>query len=385
MLIPRFYQNLNKYLEPNKVLVIFGPRQVGKTTLIKNFLSTTKLKYKLDSGDNIKTQEVLGSQDFARIKEYTSGYELLVIDEAQRIPNVGMGLKIIVDEIPGIRVITTGSSSFELSGQIGEPLTGRKQTLTLYPVAQLELALFHNQYELKENLGERLIFGNYPRVITSKTKEQKIAVLDELVNSYLLKDILELERVKGSKILLDLVRLLAFQVGSEVSLTEIGTKLGIDYKTVARYIDLFEKVFVIFNLRGYSGNLRNEITKKSKYYFYDNGIRNAVISNFNDIDLRDDQGKLWENFLVCERLKHQEYKKIHANNYFWRTWEKKEVDWIEEREGKLFGYEFKYSKKAGMAGKTAKVPKEFLDSYKHLNATLEIINPENYLKFVGAE
>lgn len=374
MLIPRHYQNLNKYLQPNKVLVIFGPRQVGKTTLLQNLLSETKLKYKLDSGDNISTQNILGSQDFTQILNYAAKYELLAIDEAQRIPNVGMGLKIIVDQIPKIKVIATGSSSFELSGQIGEPLTGRKRTLTVYPISQIELHTLYNRFELKEKLSEWLILGSLPAVITAKTKENKIIVLEELVNSYLLKDILELERIKASKILIDLLRLLAFQIGNEVSLTELAKQLGIDYKTVGRYLDLLEKSYIIFNLRSFSRNLRKEIAKKSKYYFYDNGVRNAIIQNYNNLELRDDVGKLWENFLVVERLKTQAYKNIHANNYFWRTWEQKEIDWIEEREGKLFAYEFKYSTDK------IKIPNDFSNTYP--DAKFQVINQNNYLDFL---
>ena len=373
MLLPRFYQ-LDQYLEPNKVLVIYGSRQVGKTTLLKNFLASIDLKYKLDSGDNIRVQQILSSQEFSKIIEYASGYELIAIDEAQRIPNIGAGLKILVDQIPDIKVIATGSSSFELSGQIGEPLTGRKRTLILYPLSQLELAEIYNLYELKEKLSEFLVFGAYPTILTAQTKIDKISLLEEIVNSYLLKDILELEKIKASKILLDLLRLIAFQVGNEVSLTELGKSLGLDYKTVARYLDLLEKSFVLFNLRGFSRNLRKEITKKSKYYFYDNGIRNAIISNFNDLEKRDDLGKLWENFMVSECLKTQQYLNIFANNYFWRTWDQKEIDWIEERQGKLFGFEFKFS-----SDKT-KIPKEFLKVYP--NAEIAIITRENYLEFL---
>jgi predicted AAA+ superfamily ATPase len=373
-MLHRYYQDLGQYLKPGKVLVIYGSRQVGKTTLLKNFLSQTKLNYKIDSGDNIKTQQVLSSQDFTKILEYIQGYELFVIDEAQRIPGIGMGLKIIVDQAPQIMVIATGSSSFELAGQIGEPLTGRKKTLTLYPMSQIELAAIYNPHEMRERLDEWLVFGGYPAVITAKGKEEKIAILEEIVGSYLLKDILELEKVKGSKILLDLLRLLAFQIGNEVSLSELAGQLGIDYKTVARYLDLLEKAFVIYNLRGYSRNLRNEITSKSKYYFCDNGIRNAIISNFNGLNLRDDVGRLWENFLAIERLKTQEYKNIHSNNYFWRTWEQQEIDWIEEREGKLFGFEFKYSK-----DKTT-IPPVFLKAYP--GTEVVIVNQDNYLKFL---
>lgn len=376
MYLSRVYDNLEQYLKPNKVLVIYGSRQVGKTTLIKNYLQTTKFNYRLDSGDNIRIQQVLGSRDLKLLKEFTANHQLLVIDEAQRIPNIGIGLKLIVDHIPEIRVIATGSSSFELSGQIGEPLTGRKRTLVMYPLSQLELLknFKNDRYTLNENLENSLIFGGYPDVITNPSRKEKIEVLEEITHSYLLKDILELEKVKNSKVLSDLLRLLAFQIGNEVSLHELGTQLGIDYKTVGRYLDLLEKSFVIYNLRGFSRNLRKEISKKSKYYFYDNGIRNTLISNYNNLQLRDDVGKLWENFLVIERLKTQEYKEIPSNNYFWRTWDHQEIDWIEEREGKLFGYEFKFSEKK------VKTPKEFKQTYA--NAVIDVVNKENYLDFL---
>jgi len=373
MKIPRFY-NLDDYIQANKVLVIFGSRQVGKTTLLNDYLSSVKLKYKLESGDNTEIQRILGSQDFSKILEFVSGYELIVIDEAQRIPHVGQGLKIIVDQVKGIKVIATGSSSFELSGQIGEPLTGRKRTLIMHPIAQQEFLKIYNTYEIKKKLPEWLVFGSYPSAVTASANAEKIDILKEIVNSYLLKDILELEKIKGSKILMDLLRLLAFQVGNEVSLTELSTQLGIDYKTVARYLDLLEKAFIIFNLRGFSRNLRKEITKKGKYYFYDNGIRNAIISNFNDLEMRDDVGKLWENFIVMERIKKQDYQKIYSNNYFWRTWDGKEIDWVEEREGKLFGYEIKWG------DKKIKEPKLWRETYK--NAEYKAINQENYLEFI---
>lgn len=371
----RKYQNLDKHLEANKALVIYGPRQVGKTTLVKTYLKQTKKRYKLDSGDNIKVRQIIGSEDFSKIIDYVSGYDLYVIDEAQKIPNVGLGLKIIVDQVPGIEVLATGSSSFELSGQVGEPLTGRKKTLTLFPISQGELTpAVYNKGELKEKLAEILVFGSYPAVIGT-SKEKRKQRLDEIVDSYLLKDVLELEKVKGSKVLLDLLRLVAFQIGGEVSLSELGQRVGLDYKTVGRYLDLLEKSFVLFNLRGFSRNLRTEITKKSKYYFWDNGIRNAIIANYNDLEIRDDVGKLWENFLVAERLKTREYKGIYANNYFWRSWEGQEVDWIEEREGKLFGYEFKYS-----AAKWRQ-PSGFRRAYPE--AAVKVVNKENYLEFVG--
>lgn len=373
-MLPRFYDHLDNLAKKGKVLIIYGPRRVGKTTLIKNFLQQTSLKYKLDIGDNISVQQILSSQDFSQILSYVEGYQLLVIDEAQQIPNIGMGLKIIVDQVPNIKVIATGSSSFDLSSQIGEPLTGRKNTIILYPFAQLELLKLHNQHELKEQLANFLIFGSYPEVYTAKSKKEKITILEEIVNSYLLKDILSLEKVKGSKILLDLLKLLAFQIGSEVSLNELSMKLNIDVKTVARYLDLLQKTFVISRLDGFSRNLRSEITQKSKYYFLDNGIRNGVILQFNDLDTRDDIGKIWENFLVSERIKKQKYLQIFSNNYFWRTHQQKEIDFIEEREGRLFGFEFKYSKEK------TKIPKEFLQTYS--NSQIDIINQDNYLDFI---
>lgn len=375
-MLPRFYDNLSSYLKPNKVLFIFGSRQAGKTTLLKKFLSENKdkFRYKLDSGDDINLHAVLGSSDFKKIIEYAKGYDLIAIDEAQRIKSIGQGLKIMVDQVPNLKIIVTGSSSFELAGQIGEPLTGRKITLALYPLSQIEMGNIYNDYELKSRLDDYLIYGAYPEVLTSEVLNDKKRILEELVGSYLLKDILELEKVKSSKLLLDLLRLLAFQIGSEVSLSELGKQLGIEGKTVARYLDLFEKSFVIINIRGFSRNLRKEITKKSKYYFLDNGIRNAIIANFNPLEIRDDIGKLWENFLVVERIKKQSYHQIYSNNYFWRTWNQKEIDWVEERDGKLFGYEFKWK------SKPLKAATAWTENYP--DASLEIIDKENYLEFV---
>jgi uncharacterized protein len=372
--IPRHYQKLENFLKPNKAVVIFGPRQAGKTTLIKKFLETTSYKYRLETGDNLRIAEVFESNNFELIRALASGFELIVIDEAQKIRNIGQGLKILTDYVNGIRILVTGSSSFELAGQIGEPLTGRKISLTLYPFSQSELSALYNSYDLKEKLEDFMIFGAYPEVIISPDKNEKIRILNELVGSYLLKDILELDRVKSSKLLLDLLRLLAFQVGNLVSLSELSVSLQIDNKTVARYLDLFEKSFVIFSLRGFSKNLRSEVTRKCKYYFYDNGVRNALISNFNPLNIRNDQGMLWENFIFMERLKWRNYKGLNANIFFWRTYDSKEIDLIEEREGKLFGYEFKWGTKI------QKPPVSWHSNYP--DASYEIINPENYLDFI---
>lgn len=373
--IKRYYENLGMYLKSNKALVIYGPRQVGKTTLVKRFLASCSLKYIYGNGGDVVVKEVFEGLNLGKITEYAKDYELVVIDEAQKIANIGEALKLLVDSVDKIKIIVTGSSSFELAGQIGEPLTGRKTTLTLFPVSLLELAKQKNNFELKQNLEQYLIYGNYPEVLTRGSNKEREEVLNEIINSYLLRDILELDKVKGSKILLDLLRLLAFQVGSEVSLTEIGSQLSMDKKTVGRYLDLFEKSFIIFNLRGYSRNLRDEIKEKSKYYFYDNGVRNAVISNFNPLSFRNDLGSLWENFLFMERMKKRHYLGISANTFFWRTWGGQEIDLIEEREGKLFAYEFKYKERK------VKMPKKFLAAYPQ--SSFQVINQENFLDFLA--
>ncbi len=373
-MIKRFHENLDELIEANKVLVIYGPRRVGKTTLLSSFLKKDKLKYKLDSGDNIKVQQILNSQDFDQILGYVEGHKLIVIDEAQQVPNIGMGLKIIVDQVQGIKVIATGSSSFDLANKIGEPLTGRKNTITLYPISQLELTKVYSKYDLKQKLEEFLVFGSYPEVVSAKTKEEKMKILEELINSYLLRDILSLERVKGSKVIFDLLKLLAFQVGNEVSLNELSLQLRLDIKTVDRYLDLLEKTFVIVRVGALSRNLRKEISSKQKYYFLDNGVMNAVISQFNGLADRNDIGRLWENFIFMERMKKRSYERIYCNVYFWRTYSQKEIDLVEERSGKLFGYEIKWSKD------NIKPPKEWSEFYK--NSSFEIINQENYLEFI---
>lgn len=374
-MIKRFYEDLTPLLKSGQVLIVYGPRRVGKTTLLNNFLSNTNFKYRLDSGDNIRIQTLLSSQDFPKIIEYAKGYDLIALDEAQMIPNIGMGIKILVDQIPQLKVIATGSSSFDLARQVGEPLTGRKTTITLYPVAQLELLQETNKHNLRQELENYLVFGSYPQVITANTKEEKMQFLEELVNSYIFKDILALQQIKGSKTLLDLLRLLSFQVGSEVSLNELSTSLSIDVKTVGRYLDLLEKAFIITRLTAFSGNLRSEIVSKSKYYFLDNGIRNAVISQFNSLDLRNDIGQLWENFMIIERMKKRSYHNIHGYSYFWRTYSQKEIDLVEEREGKLFPYEFKWSPK------NVHAPKEWESSYPQSEKFL-CVTPENYLDFI---
>lgn len=372
----RYYANLESMIEPGKVLVIYGPRRVGKTTLVQSYLASTKWKYKLDSGDSIQTQITLSSQDFSRILPYAEGYELLVIDEAQQIPNIGMALKILVDQRPDLRIVATGSSSFDLSNKIGEPLTGRKHTITMYPLAQMELRNAWNTYELKEKLSEFLLYGSYPAVLTSTNFQQKKELLDELVNAYLLKDILSLERVKGSKYLVDLLKLLALQIGQLVSYQELARQLGLSVTTVQRYIDLFEKTFIVTRLGGFSRNMRTEISRRSKYYFYDVGLRNALISQFSPLEDRNDVGALWENFLFIERLKRRAYNQEYAGAYFWRTYDGQEIDLLEESDGKLSAFEFKWLPK-----KAISAPSSWRKNYPL--ARFSIISQDNYLPFIG--
>jgi uncharacterized protein len=378
MVIPRYYSSiLDSLVKSNKVLVIYGPRQTGKTTLVNQYLERLSKKAKIyrGSGENQELKNVLESQEFSKIVPFFTGYDLIFIDEAQKIDNIGLGLKIIVDQIPGIKVIATGSSSFSLSNKIGEPLVGRQTIVTLFPFAVLELKKALGSAYPFENLENLLIFGSYPEVITSTSVQEKITYLLQLRDSYLLRDLLELEKIKNTKKIFDLLRLIAFQIGHEVSLQELGTQLEMSKNSVERYLDLLEKSFIIINLHGFSRNLRKEITKTSRYYFYDNGVLNAIIGNFNYLKQRNDTGQLWENFLFTERLKKQAYYRLHANNYFWRTWDQTEIDLVEEREGNLFGYEFKY-------GRTKYVkPKLFLKTYP--TAKIELITKENYMDFVS--
>jgi predicted AAA+ superfamily ATPase len=369
--------DLNKYLEKNKVLIIYGARQVGKTTLVKSFLSNTDLKYSFYTGDDIKFAQDLSKCDLYTIKKIVGDIELLVIDEAQKIDNIGRALKLIVDNIKDIYVLVTGSSSFDLANSTSEPLTGRKNLITLYPISIQELLYDTTQYDISRRLGEFLVYGMYPNVVSLDSFKDKENRINEIRDSYLIKDILEFNKVKHSQLVIDLLRHLAFQVGSEVSTVELGRNLGIDNKTVKRYLDLLEKSFVIFSLSGFSRNLRKEINKMEKYYFYDNGIRNSLIKNFNDLDTRNDVGQLWENFLMIERMKNNSYNKLSVNYYFWRTYDQKEIDLIEERGGKLYGYEFKWNRK------DIKAPKEWVEEYD--NSEFEVIDRENFLDFVTSK
>ncbi len=368
-MIERHY-NLAQEIRPGKVLLLTGARQVGKTTLLRGFLEKTTLRYKLDSGDNIRLRDLLGSSDFDRILGYAEGYELIAIDEAQNIPRIGTALKILVDECPEMHIIASGSASFELTRQVGEPLTGRKRTCHLFPVAQMEMLNHCNLQELKGQLETFLVYGAYPEVVTEQSSVEKQELLMELVDSYLLKDILALEKVKSARTLLDLLKLLAFQIGSEVSLNELAGQLNIDVKTAGRYLDLLEKSYILLRATGFSRNLRKEVTSKHRYYFVDNGIRNAVISRFNRLAERDDVGALWENFMVVERRKFLTYSGCRIPLHFWRTYNQKEIDWVEERDGRLFGYECKWSAK-----KRTRPPREWMEHYQ--NAEFSVVTPHS--------
>lgn len=368
-------KNLKKLLSPNKVVVIYGPRRCGKTTLIKKFLEQVKQKHLLVSGDDLTIQNYLGSQSIVKLKNFIGKNKLLLIDEAQKIKGIGLNLKLIVDHIKDIKVIATGSSSFDLAQNIGEPLTGRKYTLKLFPLSQMEISQIENRYETEANLENRIVYGAYPEVVLANDNNEREMYLKEIVSSYLYKDILELEGLRHSDKIVRLLQLLAFQIGKEVSYNELGSQLGISKNTAERYLDLLEKAFVICKFIGFSRNLRKEISKNPRYCFIDNGIRNALINNFNPIEIRDDIGMLWENYIITERIKKQEYLKLNSNNYFWRTHQGQEIDFVEERKGILHGYEIKW------LPKKIKAPKVWLNTYK--NAKYTSINKENYLKFIS--
>ncbi len=372
----------NRYLESQtvsilkkgKVFVLYGPRRVGKTELIRKIIPGYNGKIFSGTGDNQELRELLSAQKLSQLQTAFGSYELVFIDEAQRIPEAGYGLKLLIDHFPEMIILVTGSSSFDLSGKIGEPLTGRHIVRNLFPISVLELnEQFGGMYVLQK-LDELLIYGAYPDVLNASSANDKREYLMSIRDSYLLKDILELESIKNPSKLSDLLKLLAFQIGQEVSLNELSNNLGIAKQSVERYLDLLEKTFIIKKVGGFSRNLRKEVVKTSRYFFWDNGIRNALINNFNPIGQRNDIGMLWENFLYMERLKTKSYKRIFSNDYFWRTYDRQEIDLIEERDGKLFAYEFKWSPK------NVKAPKAWSDTYP--DSEFQVISKENFLEFL---
>lgn len=368
--------SFNKKVLPNKVLVLLGARRVGKTAFIKNYLSTIPaVDYLQLNGEDIQDANLLKERSASNYSRLLVNIKLLVIDEAQNIPDIGLILKLIVDSIDGIKIIATGSSVFDLSNKLGEPLVGRKNTIYLFPLAQMEFAKHENFKETTSKLEERLLFGSYPELEQYPDWNDKKNYLNEIINSYLLKDILVFDGIKQSNKILDLLKLIAFQVGKEVSLQELARQLGISKNTVENYLDLLSKVFVIYKVPGFSRNLRKEITKSNRWYFYDNGIRNGIIANFNRLEARNDVGDLWENYLASERIKNQSYNQKIVTNYFWRTYDQQELDWLEEENGVLRGYEFKWNE-----NRKAKIPTAFAKGYPE--ASFEVINKGNYLDFI---
>lgn len=377
MKIKRFLLSQMQFsLQPGKVIVLYGPRQVGKTTLAKELLEILPLRSKFVNADEIAYRDVLASQSSQRLGELLGDAELLVIDEAQRVPEIGLNLKILVDSFPHARIIATGSASFDLANKISEPLTGRKLTFNLFPVSYREIQGTIGVIETRSQLERWLVWGGYPAIVTTDDLISRERLLGELVGSYLYRDILELEGIRRADKIVDLLRLLAFQIGQEVSVSELATSLGLNRLTVERYLDLLEKVFVIFKVNGFSRNLRKEVTKNSRYYFYDNGVRNSLIQNFNPLVLRNDIGQLWENFLVMERRKTNQLAGRAVNAYFWRTYDQKEIDCIEEHGGKLYGYEFKWQS----SDIRRSVRQEFLETYP--NSELMTISQDNFEEFL---
>ena len=368
---------LNDALIPGKVLVLYGPRQVGKTTLVKDLLASISLRSKFINADELIYREALASQSRQTLGEVLGDAELLVIDEAQRVPEIGLNLKILIDSYPHATILATGSASFDLANKISEPLTGRKLTFTLYPISYPELKLSLGALEARAQLERWLVWGSYPAIVTTDNPTFRERLLGELVGSYLYRDILELEGVRRPEKIVDLLRLLAFQIGQEISIAEIATSLALNRQTVERYLDLLEKVFVVFRVGGFSRNLRKEVTKNPRYYFFDNGVRNSLIQNFNPLGLRNDVGQLWENYLLIERRKANQIAGRAVNAYFWRTYDQKEIDSIEEYDGKIHGYEFKWQ--SGDIRRATRT--EFLDAYP--DSELTTVRQGNFERFLG--
>lgn len=366
--------NLKEAVRPGKVVVIYGARRVGKTTLLKKFLESMDEQVLFVNGDDMVVRQYLESQSTEKLLDFVGNHSLLLVDEAQYVRQIGLNLKIIVDQLPSLRVIATGSSSFDLAKDIGEPLTGRKRVLRLLPLAQMEIAQIEKPHETGAHLEARLIYGAYPEVVLMRSNTEREEYLRELVSSYLFKDILQLEGIRHANKLERLIQLLAFQIGKEVSFAELGRQLGMSKNTVERYLDLLEKVFVIYKRSGFSRNLRKEISKSQRYYFHDNGVRNVLINNFNPLGIRNDIGALWENYVITERMKKQEYLRESVNAYFWRTYDKKEIDLVEEARGGLAGFEVKWKKKQ------AKAPKDWTTAYP--DADFQVVHRNNYLAFI---
>lgn len=358
----------------NKVIIIYGPRQAGKSTLLKALHPHFQTPVMSLNGDETDVRTLLKDPTSTRLRQIIGQAKTLVIDEAQRIENIGLCLKLIVDNIQGVKIIVTGSSAFELSNSINEPLTGRKWEFYLYPIAFEEMVGHTSLLEEKRLIKERMLFGSYPEIILNAGQEKDR--LSELANSYLYKDILTWERIQKPEKMERLIQALAFQVGQEVSYNELGQMTGLDNQTTEKYIQLLEKTFILFRVGSLSRNLRNELKKSRKIYFVDNGIRNAVVNQYNPMGLRTDTGALWENYLMSERLKWLANHRIPAHRYFWRTHSQQEIDYIEERDGQLYAFEFKWK-----VGSSHRIPASFINAYP--NAITRVIDPGNMEEFLN--
>jgi len=363
-------QKIERRIGSGKAIVVIGPRQVGKTTLIESILE--KKDYLLLDGDDPKTRSLLTEPNTEQIRTILGKYKFVFIDEAQRIEGIGLTMKIITDRFKDVQLFTSGSSSFDLTNKINEPLTGRKWEYQLFPISWEEFENHHGYLNSEQQLENRLLYGFYPDVLNNVGDE--ISILRNLVNSYLYKDILSYSDIRKPEVLEKLVQALALQIGSEVNYSELAQIVNVDKNTISKYIDILQQGYIIFKLSSFSRNVRNEIKTNKKIYFYDNGVRNMVIGNFNPLDLRTDKGALWENFLISERMKQIEYKQSLSRTYFWRTKQQQEVDFVEENSGKIIGYEFKWNKK-----KSTRLPKTFVETY---NAESNVIDKDNFREFV---
>lgn len=376
MNIPRYIQDLiESQLGKQKVIMLYGSRRTGKTTIIEHIQQKYDKKVLMLLGEDMIVAESLQLRTVANYKQIVGDHSIIIIDEAQAIPEIGKVLKLMIDNVKGITIVATGSSSFDLVYDAGEPLVGRSMEYQLYPVAQTELSKFESKLKSLGNLEERMIYGNYPELWQLDTSDEKELYLKSLINGYLLKDLLAYSNVKGADVLYKLLKLLAFQVGSQVSTVELGSALQLNKETVERYLDLLSKVFIIYPLHGFSKNLRKEVSKSKKWYFYDNGIRNALINNFSSLHMRNDIGQLWEQYFMAERMKFNASKKKSLNYYFWRTYDHQEIDLLEyDSKGNLHAFECKWGKSK------AKKPAAFAKAYPE--ASFDIITKENYWDWV---
>lgn len=362
-----------KNMFKGKSIIVLGPRQVGKTTLMHIVANEYPNVYLWLNADEPDIRNILTNPTSTALSALIGTKKLVILDEAQRIPNIGLTLKLLTDTFPDVQALVTGSSSFELAGEINEPLTGRKYEYCLYPLSFQEMVGHTSLIEEKRLLENRLIYGSYPEVVTNPGDAREL--ISMLSDSYLYKDVLSYDRIKKPGKIERLLQALALQVGNEVRYHEVGQLIGADNETVERYINILEKAFIVFRLTSLARNMRNEIKKGRKIYFFDNGIRNSIIKNFSPLSLRQDTGALWENYLVSERIKHNHYRGLACNYFFWRTHGQQEIDFIEEREGTLHAYEFKWN-----AGKTLHAPGAFMAAYP--GSKMEFINRENYPAFL---